>query len=188
VAHSLPAQETLLESHKPAERSRVSAACCATMSTSPQSGIGAMPLRSVTPGRILNSELEQEAAREDMRFAVVSLILVLGVTACGSGSLQQSLSGTESSHPQSSAGSAVLNWDPVTEDTSGNTLEGLAGYKIHYGTSVEAMDTVEVLSDPSQTTYIVYGLSPGTWYFAASAYTSDGTESGLSDVASKTID
>jgi hypothetical protein len=50
------------------------------------------------------------------------------------------------------------------------------------------MDTVEVLSDPSQTTYIVYGLSPGIWYFAASAYTTDGTESALSGVASKTID
>ena len=146
----------------------------------------AMRLPSVTPGRILNSELEQEAACEDMRFAIVSV--VLGVTACGSGSPQQSLSGTGISHPQSSTGSAVLNWDPVTQDTTGNTLEGLAGYKIHYGTSVEAMDTVEVLSDPSQTTYIVYGLSPGIWYFAASAYTTDGTESGLSDVASKTID
>jgi Fibronectin type III domain len=122
-----------------------------------------------------------------MRLAVVSLILVLGVTACGGASPQQSLSGTESSHPQSSTGSAVLNWNPVTEDTSGNPLEGLAGYKIHYGTSVDAMDTLEVLNDPSQTTYIVYGLSPGTWYFAASAYTTDGTESALSDVASKTI-
>lgn len=122
-----------------------------------------------------------------MRLAVVSLILVLGVTACGGVSPQQSLSATETSHPQSSTGSAVLNWDPVTMDTSGNALEDLAGYKIHYGTSVDAMDTLEVLNDPSQTTYIVYGLSPGTWYFAASAYTTDGTESALSDVASKTI-
>ena len=89
---------------------------------------------------------------------------------------------------QVSNGSANLTWTPVTQNSDGSVLTNLAGYKIHYGTSVEAMDTVEVLSDPSQTTYIVYGLSPGTWYFAASAYTSDGTESALSDVASKTID
>jgi hypothetical protein len=82
----------------------------------------------------------------------------------------------------------MLSWDPVTEDTSGNPLQDLAGYKIHYGTSVEGMDTVEVLGDPSQTTYVVQGLSPGTWYFAASAYTTGGTESALSDVGSKTID
>jgi hypothetical protein len=123
-----------------------------------------------------------------MRFALVTLISALGATACGGVSPQQSLSGTETSHPQSSTGSAVLNWDPVTQDTSGNALTDLAGYKIHYGTSAEGMDTVEVLSDPSQTTYTVQGLSPGTWYFAASAYTTDGTESALSDVASKTID
>lgn len=123
-----------------------------------------------------------------MRLAVVSVIPVLGVTACGGVSPQQSLSGTETSHPQSSTGSATLNWDPVTKDTSGDSLEDLAGYKIHYGTSLEAMDTVEVLENPSQTTYVVQGLSPGTWYFAATAYTTDGTESALSNVASKTID
>jgi hypothetical protein len=76
----------------------------------------------------------------------------------------------------------------VTKDTTGNTLEDLAGYKIRYGTSLEDMDTVEVLENPSQTTYVVQGLSPGTWYFAASAYTTDGIESALSNVGSKTID
>ena len=123
-----------------------------------------------------------------MRFAVVILTLVLAVTACGGGSPQQSSSSAETSHPQSSTGSAALSWDPVTEDTRGNPLQDLAGYKIHYGTSAEAMDTVDVLDDPSQTTYIVQGLSPGTWYFAASAYTTDGTEGAVSDVGSKTID
>ena len=123
-----------------------------------------------------------------MHFAVVSSILVLGVTACGGVNPQQSSSGAETSHPQSSTGSATLSWDPVTEDISGNPLQDLAGYKIHYGTSAEAMDTVDVLSDPTQTTYVVQGLSPGTWYFAASAYTADGTESALSDVGSKMID
>jgi hypothetical protein len=34
----------------------------------------------------------------------------------------------------------------------------------------------------------VQGLTSGTWYFAASAYTTDGTESALSDVGSKAID
>jgi hypothetical protein len=111
-----------------------------------------------------------------MRCAAIRLILVLSVTGCGSVSPQQFFSG-----------SATLNWDPVTKDTRGNTLENLAGYKIHYGASVDAMDTVEMPTDPSQTTYTVNNLSPGTWYFAVSAYTTDGAEGALSDVASKTI-
>lgn len=133
-------------------------------------------------------EVQEHTPRRGMHFAVFNLILVLGVTACGGASPQQSSSGAETSHPQSSTGSATLTWVAVTEDTSGHALQDLAGYKIHYGTSVEAMDSVDVLNDPSQTTYIVQGLSPGTWYFAASAYTNDGTESTLSDVGSKTID
>jgi hypothetical protein len=34
---------------------------------------------------------------------------------------------------------------------------------------------------------VVTGLTTGTWYFAVSAYTNDGEESGLSAVGSKTI-
>ena len=107
-----------------------------------------------------------------MRFAVVSLSLALSVTACAK-------------QPLSS--SATLSWNPVKKDSSGKTLTNLAGYKIHYGTSVKALDTVVVLKDPNQTTYVVTGLSPGTWYFAVSAYTTGGAEGGLSNVGSKTI-
>ena len=165
------------------------AACCGASRELWQSEInGHLSLRSVTSGCILGFGTEEQTAYQGMRFAVVSLIFVVGVTACGGVSPQPSSSGAETSHPQSSTGSATLSWDPVTEDTSGNSLQDLAGYKIHYGNSAEAMDTVDVLEDPSQTTYVVQGLSPGTWYFAASAYTFDGTESALSDVGSKTID
>jgi len=66
-------------------------------------------------------------------------------------------------------------------------LQDLAGYKIHYGTSAQAMYTVETQTNPNETTYTVNNLSPGTWYFAVSAYTTDNTESASSNVASKTI-
>jgi len=75
----------------------------------------------------------------------------------------------------------------VTKDTSGKTLTDLAGYRIHYGTSAQAMNSVEVLENPNQTTYIVMGLAPGTWYFAVSAYTTSGAEGAPSNIASKTI-
>lgn len=89
--------------------------------------------------------------------------------------------------PAPLSGIATLSWVPVTKDTSGEPLTNLAGYKIHYGTSAQAMYSVEVLENPGQTTSVVTGLAPGTWYFAVSAYTTSGNESGLSNVASKTI-
>ena len=107
-----------------------------------------------------------------MRFCIVNLILVLVVTAC----VKQPASGT-----------ATLTWTPMAKDTHGVTLTNLAGYKIHYGTSAKAMDTVVVLKNPNQTNYVVKDLHPGTWYFAVSAYTTSGAESAVSDIGSKTI-
>jgi len=111
-----------------------------------------------------------------MRFAVVSLTLALILTACQKVSLQQP-----------PGGSAILSWDPVKMDARGKPLTNLAGYKIHYGPSDKAMwYTIKVLK-PDQTTYVVTDLFPGMWYFAVSAYTTSGTESAPSNVASKTI-
>ena len=105
-----------------------------------------------------------------MRFAIVGLILALGVTA------KESFSGT-----------ATLSWTPVKRDTSGKAMANIAGFKIHYGTSPKAMNTVVVLKNPNQTTYVIKDLHPGTWYFAVGAYTTNGTEGTLSKVTSKTI-
>jgi hypothetical protein len=88
---------------------------------------------------------------------------------------------------QVSNGTATLDWTPVTQDTNGAVLTDLAGYKLHYGTSPAAMNTIVVLSNPSLTTYLVTNLSPGTWYFDVTAYASDGSESALSNVGSKTV-
>jgi hypothetical protein len=111
-----------------------------------------------------------------MRFGAVSLTVALIVTACVKVGPDESFSGT-----------ATLTWAPVKTDTSGKALKGLAGYRIHYGTSAKAMCNVVVLKDPGQTTYVVKDLYPGTWYFAVSAYTTSGAEGALSNVASKTI-
>jgi hypothetical protein len=83
--------------------------------------------------------------------------------------------------------SAFLYWTPVTEDTDGNLLKGLAGYEIHYGTSPGALPFMIIVNDPDQTTYTVPGLPPGTWYFAVNAYTTSGAEGVVSNIASKTI-
>jgi large repetitive protein len=86
------------------------------------------------------------------------------------------------------SGSATLTWTAVTENTNGTPVSGLAGYKIFYGTSESAMNTVVTLANPSLTTYVVTNLSAGTWYFAVAAYTSSGTQGETSNIGSKTID
>ncbi len=85
------------------------------------------------------------------------------------------------------SGTADVSWTPPTTNTDGSTLTNLAGYNIYYGTSPNALNQQVQVSTVGVTNYVISGLTSGTWYFAVTAYTSTGTESGLSNVASKTI-
>ncbi len=69
----------------------------------------------------------------------------------------------------------------------GTPLTNLAGYLIYYGTSANAMTETVKIANPGILTYVLSNLSPGTWYFAVSAYTSADVQSGQSAVASNTI-
>jgi len=85
------------------------------------------------------------------------------------------------------SGSVTLSWIAPTTNTDGSSLNNLAGYTIQYGTSADALTQTVTLSNAGISTYVVDNLSPATWYFAVKAYTSDGTQSDFSAVASKTI-
>jgi hypothetical protein len=110
--------------------------------------------------------------------------IVISVT---DGTTSASLPAFSISVNQVSNGTAALTWTPVTQNTNGSVLTNLAGYRIHYGNSPSAMNTVVVLSNPSLTTYLVSNLSAGTWYFGVAAYTTNGVEGEVSNVGSKTI-
>jgi hypothetical protein len=91
-------------------------------------------------------------------------------------------------------GTATLTWDRVTRSTDGKKLTDLAGYKVHYGNSADNLDKVIALPNSSlplpnssRTFCQVTNLSPGTWYFAVTAYRTDGKESALSRVVSNTV-
>ncbi len=84
-------------------------------------------------------------------------------------------------------GSATLSWTAPTRNSDGSTLTNLAGYRIVYGTSATALNKTIQVANPGLTTYVVPNLSAGTHYFAVRAYTSSGSESANSAVASKTI-
>jgi hypothetical protein len=84
-------------------------------------------------------------------------------------------------------GSATLSWTEPTENTDGTPITGLAGYHIYYGTSQSAMTSTITVASATETSYVVTGLAPGTYYFAVVAYNSTGADSSESNVASKTI-
>lgn len=111
--------------------------------------------------------------------------IVISVSdSTGSGSLP-SFSVTVA-QPGSGSGNATLSWKAPTSNTNGSSLTDLAGYRIYYGNSTSALNSVVTVS-LGVTTYVVEGLTSGTWYFAVRAYTASGTESALSNIESKTI-
>lgn len=88
---------------------------------------------------------------------------------------------------QSSSGTASLSWTPPTRNTNGTSLTNLAGYRIYYGTSSSALTSQIQIANAGMASYVVQSLPKGTYYFGVRAYNSSGTESSLSNIASKTI-
>ncbi len=86
-----------------------------------------------------------------------------------------------------SGGQATLSWIAPTQRTDDSPLGNLAGYRIYYGNSPDNFSQVVSVNNAGLTTYVIENLSEGTWYFAVAAVDSAGTESGLSNNASKTI-
>jgi len=110
------------------------------------------------------------------------------IPSSSASSASSSVSSSSSSSSSSvSSGSVTLTWIEPTTNTNGSALTDLAGYTVEYGTSPAELDAVANIDGPSTTTYTVNGLAAGTWYFAISAYASDGTQSVLSSVVSATV-
>ncbi len=83
------------------------------------------------------------------------------------------------------AGSAQLSWTPPTTNTDGTALKDLAGYKLYYGTT--SGKYTQSVKAGNVTSYTVPNLTDGaTYYFAATAYNTTGTESAYSNEVSKT--
>lgn len=88
---------------------------------------------------------------------------------------------------EAGTGTAEISWTPPTANTNGSTLTNLGGYDIYYGTSATSLTQKVQITNVGVTNYVIGGLTSGTWYFAVSAYTTAGVQSGLSSVVSKTI-
>ena len=84
-------------------------------------------------------------------------------------------------------GTATLTWVPPTLNTDGTPVTPLTGFHIYYGTTQGALNKSIAVSGAATTSYVITGLSTGTWYFTVAADAADGTESAQSAVGSKTI-
>jgi hypothetical protein len=88
---------------------------------------------------------------------------------------------------QSASGSATITWTAPTTNIDGSTLTDLSGYRLVYGQSSGQLTQSTSITNAGLTTYTVSNLSSGDWYFAVYAVNSQGVESDLSNVATKTI-
>jgi hypothetical protein len=130
-----------------------------------------------------------------MRFSWRRMLLggaLVSLAACGGGTVhlnnQNSVAATSTSPNAAPApGSATLSWDAPTVNTDGAPLSDLTGYHIYYGDSPSTLTQSVSVAGAATVSYEITGLASGTWYFAVAADAADGTQSALSEVASKTI-
>jgi Fibronectin type III domain len=96
-------------------------------------------------------------------------------------------SGTTPPPSTAATSSVTLAWQPPTTNSNGSPITDLAGYKIHYGTESEKYTQEVSVANAGLTRYVVDNLAKGTYYFAISAYNSQGVESALSAEVKETL-
>lgn len=82
---------------------------------------------------------------------------------------------------------ALLAWTPPTQNTDGTSLTNLAGYRVNYGASAQSLVQAVQIANPATVNYTISNLTPGTWYFGVKAYTTQGSESALSNIVSRVV-
>lgn len=85
-------------------------------------------------------------------------------------------------------GNVTLSWQAPTENADGTQLTNLKGYKVHYGMASKSYSQTIQLANAGLVTYVVQNLNAGKYYFAVTAYNSEGRESGLSPELSIQVD
>jgi hypothetical protein len=115
-------------------------------------------------------------------FALCAAATVYANDEPGQASLGSAL--TEAAVP---SGFADISWLLPTQNADTTALTDLAGILICYGTSASNLSRCVVANGESATNYTVTGLSAGTWYFVAQAFTTGGGLSPPTPMVSKTI-
>lgn len=70
---------------------------------------------------------------------------------------------------------ARLSWEAPTTREDGSALTNLAGYRVYYGNSSRAYD--QEIDVGNTTNHVFTSLAPGKYFFAVTAYDTNGAES-----------
>jgi len=84
-------------------------------------------------------------------------------------------------------GTARLSWTAPTENENNEPLTDLAGYNIHCWAEGGQYANTFYVDDPETTRYVIEELAPGMYLCAISAVNTDGLQSALSNVVTKTV-
>lgn len=85
-------------------------------------------------------------------------------------------------------GTATLSWEAPIENTDNTMLNDLSGYVVYFGPASGTLAYSVNVTNPNEITYIVENLRVNTRYmFAMTAINSNGVESNLSNIVTKTI-
>jgi hypothetical protein len=148
-----------------------------------------------------NRKLGCAHAREG-RFVVVAVLMSALLSACGGGgggdgggaggggsppSAVQTSSGESglTGVATGAKGATTLSWMPPTMYDDGTPLK-VTGYRIYWGLTEGHYPNSVTLDNPGLTRYVVEQLKPATWYFVATALSSDG-ESPPSNVVAMNV-
>jgi hypothetical protein len=130
-----------------------------------------------------------DVARKARLVAAAALMTVV-LTACGGGGGDGGGSASTSAAPSAAAppssgekapltgvasakGATTLSWTPPTMNEDGTPLK-LTGYRIYWGLAADNLTSSVTLDNPGLTRYVIEQLKPATWYFVATALSSDG--------------
>ncbi|GAB4345073.1 MAG: hypothetical protein Kow006_01810 [Gammaproteobacteria bacterium] len=83
--------------------------------------------------------------------------------------------------------SVLVSWTAPTTRTDGSPLDDLSGFRIHYGTASNVYTQTVTVNDANSTSHTVENLTPGTYYFAVTAFDSASNESDYSSEVMLTI-
>ena len=81
----------------------------------------------------------------------------------------------------------MLSWDVPTQTVDGGSINGLSGYRIHYGSNKDALTQAVEIPNAGTVNHVIDDLPAGTFYFAVRAVTTDGAQSDLSNVITTQI-
>ena len=118
-----------------------------------------------------------------MGVSVAGTLLLAGCIDPGPGPA----SGSPPRAVASASRAATLFWEAPTSNTNDSPLTDLAGYRIYYGRNPAVLSHTVQIDSVGLQTYVVDDLEPGTWYFAIVAVATNGVESTLSNIVTKTI-